>query len=280
MAWLKGMGFAVCLLFSACASSVQSPSQPAPIALMGEVHDNPEAHSQRFRLIQQWVAQGWRPTVVMEQFDRDTQAQLDQALTQCDTAQCVVDQPWVQPWDWPLYTPLIQLALDNNLPLLAANVSRADANLIVAKGYSAALDSNTINQFRLNQPLPEDLQQAQQESIEQGHCNMLPAKVAQKMVRAQVARDVFMAQLLTEQFKKNRPVVLIAGNGHVRRSVGVPRWLPAKLLEKTVVYGFVEQEGAGHGVQFDHLQQVPVHPRPDPCEAFKNFQRQQNHVND
>ncbi len=275
MTWFKSMGLAIVVLLSACASAVESQRQPAPVVLMGEVHDNPVAHARRFDVVQQWVVQGWRPTILMEQFDRDTQAQLDEALARCDTAQCVFKQPWVQPWDWALYAPVLELALDHNLPIVAANVSRNDANAVVTKGYSAALDPNTIDQFNLNQPLPVDLQQAQQEAIESGHCNMLPATVAQKMVRAQVARDVFMAQLLIAQFNQGRPVLLIAGNGHVRRTVGVPRWLPASVLKNTRVYGFSETPDTRHAVEFDYFQQVPAHPRPDPCEAFKSFQSQQ-----
>jgi len=275
MVWFKGVGFAVCLLLSACASPIQSTPQPAPVVLMGEVHDNPDAHRQRFNLLKQWVEQGWRPVLVMEQFDRSTQARLDQAVSQCNTASCLTTQPWVEPWEWPLYEPLLQMALDHGLRIVAGNVSRSEANSIVKGGYAAALDSNTISQFKLSQPLPDELQQAQQQAIELGHCNMLPAPVAQNMVRAQVARDVFMAQRLIEQFDLNQPVVLIAGNGHVQRGLGVPRWLPTSMLAHTVVYGFVEHAGQqGDGGEVDQTRQGEPHARPDPCEAFKNFQRQ------
>ncbi len=272
MAWFKSLGLAVCVFLSACASSIEAQPKPAPVVLMGEVHDNPDAHAQRFSLIHQWVKQGWRPAVVMEQFDRDTQTQLDEALQLCQTAQCVYSQPWVQPWDWPLYEPLIQLAIDHHLPLLAANVSREDANAIVKGGYTAALDPKTIKQFNLNRPMATDMQQGHQEAIELGHCNMLPASVAENMVRAQVARDVLMAQVLINQFNQGRSVLLIAGNGHVGRVLGVPRWLPEPMLEKAVVYGFVELENNAQA-EFDYAIQVKPHPRPDPCEAFKTLMK-------
>ena len=43
------------------------------------------------------------------------------------------------------------------------------------------------------------------------------------MARAQFARDAVMARALAAHAE--RGVVLLAGNGHVRRDIGVPRWL-------------------------------------------------------
>ena len=43
------------------------------------------------------------------------------------------------------------------------------------------------------------------------------------MVKAQIARDVWMARVVDQQAA--RGVVLLAGNGHVRKDIGVPRWL-------------------------------------------------------
>jgi hypothetical protein len=63
--------------------------------------------------------------------------------------------------------------------------------------------------------------------------------------------------------------VLIAGNGHVQKDVGVMQWLPVKLQQTTTVYGFVENSQAGDSRQFDVVAQVSVHPREDPCEVFK-----------
>jgi uncharacterized iron-regulated protein len=97
---------------------------------------------------------------------------------------------------------------------------------------------------------------------------MLPPQVAEKMIPAQVARDVWMAKVI-EQQATQRDVVLIAGNGHVQKDVGVVQWLPVKLQQTTTVYGFIESSQSGGSAQFDVLAQVPEHPREDPCEAFK-----------
>jgi uncharacterized iron-regulated protein len=252
-------------LISACATAPSAKSSPT-VWLMGEVHDNPDAHQARYALIAAKVKDGWRPAIVMEQFDREHQGLLRNAQDECKTAGCITSRPWVEKWPWELYEPVIQLALDYNLPLLAANVSRADANRIVKGGYMAALDPDTIAQYQLDQPLPSTLASRHRNNIVQGHCNMLPAEVAEKMIPAQVARDVWMAKVI-EQQSTQRDVVLLAGNGHVQKEVGVLQWLPVTLQKKTTVHGFVEQPQAEG--EFDVAHQVPEFKREDPCEAFK-----------
>lgn len=270
MAVPKRSLFSLCavLLATACTATQLPVKSPATVWLMGEVHDNPDAHKARYELIAGKVKAGWRPAIVMEQFDREHQGLLRAAQDECKTAACITTKPWVEPWQWELYHPLIQLALDYQLPLLAANVSRQDANKIVQGGYAAALDPDTIAQYALNKPLPKTLADKHRRNIEEGHCNMLPASVAEKMIPAQVARDVWMAKVV-EQQAEFRDVILIAGNGHVQKDVGVIQWLPVTLKQNTTVQGFIENGQGEMTAEFDLTHAVPDFKREDPCEAFR-----------
>lgn len=267
------------LLISAAAAAQPAAETKGPtlaptsasttsIWLMGEVHDNPQVHQSRYAIIAAKVKAGWRPAIAMEQFDREHQSLLRTAQVECNTADCITSRPWVENWEWPLYAPLIQLALDYKLPLLAVNVSRKDANRIVQGGYSAALDPDTIAYYKLDQTLPEPLARQHRQNIVEGHCNMLPASVADKMVPAQVARDVWMAKVIEQQASQT-DVVLIAGNGHVQKDVGVLHWLPVTLQSRTTVHGFLEHEPGQAQSTFDVVHSVPRFVREDPCEAFK-----------
>lgn len=204
----------------------------------------------------------------MEQFDREHQPLLDQARRTCRTATCITSQTGLEGWDWPLYEPVLQLALDYSLPLLAANVSRTDVNRIVRNGYSAALPQQVIKHYRLDQPLPSGLLQLHKRNIAEGHCNLLPDAIAESMVPAQVARDVWMAWVVEQQAAKT-DVVLLAGNGHVLRDVGVIQWLSPELKSKAQVLGFVESPQAYNAAQFDVIHPIAEISRPDPCEVFK-----------
>lgn len=259
---------AAALLLAACAA----PAGPtrgldavAPrVLLLGEVHDNPDGHARRYAWLEARVDAGWRPTIAMEQFDRDRQADLDRALAECADAACVIRraEPDGQRWEWPLYAPVIELALARGLPLRAANLSRADASRVVREGYRAALDDATIASFGLDRPLARDLADGQRRAIDEGHCQQLPASIAEGMVRAQVARDVWMAKVVVAEAGRGDGVVLLAGNGHVRRDLGVPRWLEGTAGARAFSVGFVEEPAEG---TFDERVAIVPHPRVDPC---------------
>ena len=232
------------------------------VLLLGEVHDNAQGHKLRYELLRQRVEAGWRPAIVMEQFDRENQDVLTKAQKGCLDAQCVIRVVGGPRWDWQLYYPLIQLALTYQLPLIAANLSRNDASRVVRDGITATFDPQSIKDYRLDQPLPADVRGGQYKDIMVGHCDMLPEMMVGGMVNAQVARDVWMAKIVLDQ--QPRDVVLIAGNGHVRKDIGVPRWITEVAPALTVrSEGFVE--GADGTGRYDAVHSVPPQPRADPC---------------
>ncbi|WP_148713790.1 ChaN family lipoprotein [Chitinolyticbacter meiyuanensis] len=248
-----------------CATSV--PPQAGPtVLLLGEVHDNADGHARRYAQLQQRVEAGWRPVIAMEQFDRERQAELDAALESCTDADCVIAAatPAKTSWQWPLYKPVITLALQHKLPLAAANLSRADGAKVVREGFASVFDAATLARYRLDQPLPEALMRGQEHEVDVGHCGQLPPAMLPGMARAQIARDVWMAKVLEDHAAQG--VVLLAGNGHVRRDLGVPQWLtlPAGRVESV---GFVErQPEAG---SYDRVVTIASRAdRPDPCAGL------------
>lgn len=260
---------AACLLLclSACGSlGIAVAHDPAPaVWLLGEVHDNPVGHQQRFALLQSRVAQGWRPAIAMEQFDREQQPALDQAMRECGDASCVAQRVAGDSaaWHWSYYQPVIQLALTQHLPLLAANLSRADAVKVMRQGYAASIDPGTLQRFALDQPLPAELLAQQREEIIVSHCHKLPLSMVDAMVRAQIVRDVWMAKVLSPYAASG--VVLLAGSGHVRRDLGVPRWLAQIGISDSQSVGFIE---VADKAEFDRVHLIPPHPRPDPCDEL------------
>src|SRR5690606_15245258 len=124
----------LCLALSACATQPPPPEpvvETAPrLLLLGEVHDNAAGHQLRLQHLRGTLDGTARVAIAMEQFDRERQADLDAALARCQDAACVIEAvaPGKSGWNWAYYAPVIQLALDHDLPLLAANLSRAEAS--------------------------------------------------------------------------------------------------------------------------------------------------------
>lgn len=271
-------GLSAAVLMVGCASGGKPASTPAAglleannpqVLLLGEVHDNAQGHKLRYELLRQRVEAGWRPAIVMEQFDRENQDLVDKAQKGCVDAACVIQVVGGARWDWQLYYPVIQLALTYHLPLVAGNLSRADASRVVRDGVASSFDPKSVKEYKLEQPLPAAVASAQQQEIVAGHCNMLPEMMIGGMVNAQVARDIWMAKIIRDQ--QPRDVVLIAGNGHVRKDIGVGYWInqvaPALSVRSV---GFIEDRD--NGGRYDSIQTLAPQQRDDPCKQVKRGQ--------
>lgn len=261
------------LLSSSLAVQAMQPTQGTQpsIYLMGEVHDNLAIHEARLVRLKQDIGAGWRPAIIMEQFDRERQDDLTSAWQTCPDAACVIKKAGREGWNWSLYEPLINLALQYRLPLVAGNLSRQDASKIMRGSYDAVFDADTQKQLGLLRSWPDSMTAQQTQSIVEGHCGVLPQAMVAPMVQAQRARDALLAHLIVQYASQG--VVLIAGNGHVQRDVGVYRWLPSELLPNVTVMGFVEPNGIDFQA-YDEIIVLPAFDRPDPCIAFRKMMRQ------
>ncbi len=242
-----------------------------PVVLLGEVHDNAAQHALRAAALERLVAAGARPAIAFEQLDRERQADVDRARRERPG-----DADWLiaqagggrDGWDWSLYRPFVQLALANDLPIVAANLSRADASRVVREGYAAAFDAPTRASLGLDEA-PPTLIAAHEREVDAGHCGLMPRAMLAPMARAQMARDAALALAIAPW--AGRGVVLLTGNGHARADIGVARWLPPALREGTRSIGLIEGDGATAlpSAAFDRIVATPGAPREDPCVALR-----------
>ena len=210
----------------------------------------------------------------MEQFDREHQADIDRArATRPLDADYLIEQASTRHdkqgagWNWDYYRPYVALALEHHLPLLAANLSRSDAEQIVHHGYGAVFDAVTLRDLELQQA-PPGLRSSQEQEVEEGHCHALPKDLLPEMARAQMARDAVMAAVLRAHAANG--VVLLAGDGHVRRDLGVPRWLGAAALPRVLSVGFLERGVTDPPIEaFSEVIVTEAAARADPCAALR-----------
>jgi uncharacterized iron-regulated protein len=238
--------------------------------LLGEVHDNAAHHRLRTAALARAIDAGWRPALVMEQFDIDRQGDIDRARGERPRdAQHVIAQAGAERgWHWPFYEPVIALALSHGLPLVAGNVPRSLTMRLAREDYEPVLGIERVRAWGLDAPPDAAWQAAQEREIDGGHCNALPQRLWPGLARGQFARDAAMAQLLQQHGE--RGAVLWAGNGHVRRDLGVPRWLARRGHADTWVVGFVERgEAREPDGRFDATVVTAAAEREDPCQAFK-----------
>src|SRR5262245_28547184 len=153
------------------------------VVLLGEVHDNAEQHALRAAALRKWVEAGARPAIAFEQFDREQQPAIDRARRdrQGDADGLIAQAKGASSWNWQLYKPYIALALEYDLPIVAANLSRAEAmKLATARAAPEAL--------------PAAFLRVHEDAIAKGHCNLPPPEALPGMARAQIARDRTLAE--------------------------------------------------------------------------------------
>ncbi len=248
------------------------------IVLLGEVHDNADQHRLRLEVLRRALVAGWRPAIAMEQFDREHQQDLDQARRDrpLDADYLIQKAATKQGqalsgWDWSYYRPYVALALQYDLPLLAADLSSADAGQAFARGYASVFDAGTITALGLD-AIPESRVEAQQHEVEVGHCHAMPAEHLPAMARAQLARDAVMASVLREHASAG--IVLLAGDGHVRRDIGVASWLPPDPLSRVFAVGFIERgDSSPSHDAFDAVVVTAAAKRADPCVKLRQSLR-------
>jgi len=248
------------------------------IVLLGEVHDNPVQHRRRLEVLRRAFEAGWRPAIAMEQLDREHQVDIERARMERPLdVDYLIEKATTQHgnsldgWNWEYYRPYVALALQYGVPLLAANLSRNDAQKIVELGYSAVFDDSMEHRLGLDRQRPE-LQLVQENEIDVGHCHALPKELLPAMARTQLARDAVMAGVLREHGAQG--MVLLAGDGHARRDIGVPTWFEPIMLARVFAVGFLERgDSAPPASAFDAVVITDGAPRPDQCATLRRREK-------
>jgi len=256
---------ATALALTACAAAPPAPAElvlTRPVVLLGEVHDNAAQHDLRLRAVEDWIARGARPALLMEQFDREQQAAIDRLRSQRPQpdadALIAAAAPARGGWNWAFYKPFVALALRHDLPLVAVNVSRDDARGVISRGLAAS---------GFDAKVPADVSAGIVRLVQDSHCGMIDEAAARRLALAQVARDQFMARAV--EANAARGALLLAGNGHVRTDVGVPRWLSPATRARSEAIGLLELGDDGDAAAFDRTVVTPRQPREDPCAAMR-----------
>lgn len=202
--------------------------------MVGETHSNPCDHLAQARIIEELAVAGGRPTVGLEMVAVDQQGALDLFNQRRIPAERMGEAlAWPQFWgfSFELYLPVFRAAERWDLPVVALN----------APGYAVHLATRRDIDFDLVTPrdlLPDRLippPPGQEESLAeefQRHGAWLPERPGssqdpfERFLKAQSIWDSKMAEeALRASGVLERPVVVLAGSGHVEHGWGIPHRL-------------------------------------------------------
>lgn len=261
-----GACFLAALLLGGCAltapDDIKATQQrldtllPTDAILLGEQHDAPDHQRVQREVVLALAARGALAALVLEMAEqghgtaglaRDaSETQVREALHWDNTG-----------WPWRAYGPVVMAAVQASVPVLGANLPRAQMR-------------DRMTDRQLDMQLPGPALKAQQQLIRQGHCDMLPENQITPMTRVQIARDMHMAQTIAGAATPGKTVLLLAGRGHVDRSLGVVRHLPPGLKAWAIGIGADPADlGTGTLAKFDQAWPAAPGPDIDHCERFK-----------
>jgi uncharacterized iron-regulated protein len=249
-------------------------ARPEPaFILLGELHDNPDHHRARAGQLRRLIAQEPRTVVVFEQFARSQDAAVARARQAAPgDVDAVIDAAKLdrKSWRWPLHQPLFEAALQSGAEVRGGNIDRDQVRRIVREG-DAAWPAELLA-LRERTAWSGAQQDALRQDIQDGHCGAMPEAMLPGMVQAQRARDASMAQAMLDARQAGaKRVVLIAGNGHVRRDVAVPVYLQAAGVPAADIdaVAYLESGSAAPTGGYDRVERAPAPSREDPCAQFK-----------
>ena len=221
----------------------------ARVVLLGEVHDNGVQHALRAEALRKLVQSGARPAIAFEQFDRGAQEAIDRARRERpgDIDYLIAQAKGAPSWRWEMYKPFIALALEYDLPIVAANLARADAMKTATS--ATAVDAPPRPPARAGG------------SGAEGPLRPASARGDPRHgARAGRARPHACA---SDRAHAASGVVLLTGNGHARKDMGVAHWLAGPSTSIALVED--DEDSAG----FDYYVVTERAQRPDPCEELR-----------
>lgn len=257
----------------------------AHFVLLGEQHDNADHHLLQAELVRALTGTGRHPALAFEMLDVEQQATMDAALAREPGSPDAISQAvdWAHSgWpDWALYRPIFAAGLERGLPIVAANLSRAQGKALGFQGLSA-LPAELVTRLGLDTPLPEDVSRAMRAELFQAHCGYLPEEHMDPMVQVQRARDAEMADRLLAS-DKGDGAILITGAGHARMDRGVPAHLARRAPGSTVSsvgfmevsadkrepQDYVDPASGSKQLPFDYVWFTPAAEREDQCAKLR-----------
>jgi uncharacterized iron-regulated protein len=258
----------------------------ADFLLLGEVHDNADAHALQGWAIRRRTEAASKFGVVFEHIRTDQQTALAEIgkLGRVATPQELFSQLDWSKGGWPAdtkFAALFSAVLEPRLPIYAANPSRQQVRA-VARGEEGALPAVERTRILLDAPWDKPLADALYNELKGSHCGAMPESAVPAMIVAQRYRDAAFADVMLTAAADHGAAILAAGNGHVRTDRAVPWYLRQRAPGKKIIAVMMleVEEGKTDPATYaprtpdgkpavDFVIFTPRAERPDPCEALR-----------
>ncbi len=237
------------LVLAACSTMASGSTQ---LLLLGEQHDAPSHPGLHAQAVHDLIAKRQLGALVLEM--AHTRARTSAQEPGASEAQVQAALGWnAQVWPWEHYRAAIMAAVRAGVPVAGGNLPQPKLRAAMeAPGYASLFTQQAW--------------QGHLDAIRAGHCDMLPTTQLEPMARAQVARDLEMADTLLSEARhttaRGKTVVLLAGSGHLDLMLGVPFQLQRLAPDMPVRIQFWPREDTGQDYCAQFKQQMQNMGKP------------------
>lgn len=235
----------------------------ADIVVLGEIHDNPEHHSNQAAI----VAALQPAALVFEMIPQASEDEVNTLRAQGATADDIaraLDWPATGWPDFSFYAQILEAA--PKARVFGAGQPIADVRRATVEGAAGVFGPDAAT-YGLDVPLPPDEQAGREAMQLQAHCGEMAKELLPGMVEAQRFRDAGLADaaLWARTMTGDGQVVVIAGSGHADKRRGVPAALAIADPAITVL-SLGQFEGPPDDPKdYDAYMLAPAPNREDPC---------------
>ncbi|VAX28064.1 hypothetical protein MNBD_NITROSPIRAE02-1087 [hydrothermal vent metagenome] len=219
------------------------------VVFVGEMHTAYEHHVVQYEIINRLYSDSGKLVIGMEMFQRPFQKYLDQYIQGDITeAEFLRKTEYFKRWvfDYNLYRDILQYARANRIPVIALNIRKE----ILKKVSKDGIDSLSEEEYA---EIPQDMDMTNRQyreylrNVFSQHDNK---SNFENFVQSQILWDETMAHSIADTLKKypDTQMVVLAGNGHVQHSWGIPDRVTRLTRERPTVILNYGGEGFDRGI--------------------------------
>jgi uncharacterized iron-regulated protein len=204
----------------------------AEVIYLGEEHHNRSHIDAALTILRSLIARKQRPVLGLEMFSWDGQAGMDHYLSnpEITTDTFLEEAHWKQNWGgaYEEYEPLIILARDHHLSLMALNPPRPLVREIATDGIEKVRTKPEMAQWGMrDETFVEDPEYRDRILKQLRSCHEgLTAAAYERMYEASVFRDESMAKTIADRLRGlpegAGPIVSYTGGGHIQYRLPIP----------------------------------------------------------
>jgi len=197
----------------------------ADVVLLGEYHDNPDAHAVQHALYARLLAREPRTALCLEMLERHEQPIVDAWVRGELTTDQLIDRTGSRTWSgqpnsWlAFYQPCLDLAREHGAAIVAANAPRQVVSRASREGYDGLLALPTDERALFDLPIAPDVGAYRHRLAElmqemRGSDAAVPDDQVDRMLRSQRVWDATMGASVARALDSSPRAVLLVGCFH------------------------------------------------------------------